>query len=114
MADKWLKLRNQLDEVFKQLGLFDDVDRSQLITTMMDEYVKRHNIPQPDPIQVILEKMVEKGLTRKDLETSIGGRSRISEVLNYKRLLNLTMIRKVSRVLEIPVDLLIKEYSLKE
>jgi len=50
-----------------------------------------------------------KGLTRKDLEPYIGTRARVSEVLNGKRNLTITMIMKLRSSLGIPADILLPE-----
>jgi len=49
-------------------------------------------------------------LSRRDLEPAIGGRGRVSEILNRKRPLTLPMIRSLSALLDLPAELLIKEY----
>ena len=51
--------------------------------------------------------MEQQGLTRKDLEPLIGGRSRVSEVLTGKRPLTLAMIRRLRRGLGISADVLV-------
>ena len=48
-------------------------------------------------------------ISRKDLEPYIGGRGRVSEVLNYQRGLSLNMIRKLHSKLSIPLENLIGE-----
>ena len=48
-------------------------------------------------------------LTRKDMETYLGSRQRVSDILNRKRPLSLTMIRKLNRGLGIPAEVLIQE-----
>lgn len=54
-----------------------------------------------------LIKALLLGVTRKDLETLLGGRGRISEVLAKKRNLPLKMIRRLRRTLHIPPECLI-------
>jgi HTH-type transcriptional regulator/antitoxin HigA len=44
----------------------------------------------------------------------IGSKSKVSEELNKKRRLTLEMIRKLSKNLQIPTELLINEYELTE
>jgi HTH-type transcriptional regulator/antitoxin HigA len=53
-------------------------------------------------------------LANKDLVEIIGSKSKVSEVLNKKRRLTLEMIRKLSKNLHIPTELLINEYELTE
>ena len=48
-------------------------------------------------------RMDQLGLTRKDLETILGGRGRVSEILTKKRGLSLEMIRRLHRELHIPL-----------
>jgi len=49
-------------------------------------------------------------MKQKDLAETIGFKSRVSEVLNKKRKLNLEMIRSLNEKLNIPTSILIKEY----
>ena len=55
--------------------------------------------------------MDQKGLTRRDLEPAVGGRGRVSEVLTRKRPLTLPMVRALSRLLDIPADVLVQPYE---
>ena len=54
------------------------------------------------------------GMTRKDLERILGGRSRVSEILKQRRGLSLAMIRRLSDELKMPADLLIAPTVRKE
>ncbi len=47
--------------------------------------------------------MESRGLSRRDLESYIGSRARVSEVLNRKRTLTMDMIRKLGRFVEFSV-----------
>jgi HTH-type transcriptional regulator/antitoxin HigA len=58
--------------------------------------------------------MESRGLTRKDLEPFLGGRARVSEVLNRKRSLSIEMIRRLHDGLGIPAEVLIRSYELEE
>jgi len=62
----------------------------------------------PDPIEAIKFRMEQEGLTRRDLESIIGSRTRIAEVLNRKRGLSIAMIRRLNARLGISADILIK------
>jgi HTH-type transcriptional regulator/antitoxin HigA len=53
--------------------------------------------------------MEQEGLTRKDLTAYIGSPSKVSEVLNRKRPLSLSMIRALHKGLGIPADILVQE-----
>jgi plasmid maintenance system antidote protein VapI len=50
--------------------------------------------------------MEQKQLGRRGLEPATGSRARVAEVLNRRRALTLPMIRRLSRLLDIPADLL--------
>ena len=58
-------------------------------------------------IAAIEFRMDQLGLTRKDLEPYIGSRHKVSEVLNRKRDLSLSMIRRLHSELRIPLENLI-------
>jgi HTH-type transcriptional regulator/antitoxin HigA len=47
------------------------------------------------------------GITRKELETMLGGRGRVSEILTKKRGLSLEMIRRLHQKLRVPLESLI-------
>ena len=83
-------------------------DRLDILMTLVEAYETRHHsIDPPDPVDAILFRMEQQGLTRKDLEPIIGSRSRVSEVLNRKRTLSLEMIRNLHKRLNIPLESLV-------
>ena len=83
-------------------------DRLDILMTLVEAYeTKHHSIDPPDPIDAILFRMEQQGLTRKDLEPILGSRSRVSEVLNRKRTLSLEMIRRLHKQLNIPLESLV-------
>lgn len=57
--------------------------------------------------------MEEFGYKASDLAKEYGDKGTVSKVPNYKQALSLTMIRKFSKLLRIPIDALAKEYSLQ-
>jgi HTH-type transcriptional regulator/antitoxin HigA len=103
-----------LAEIDKLMSIDPDkdtatADRLELLAILVEDYEEKHYpIPAPDdPVEVIIFYLEKSGLTRKDLETFIGSRARVSDVLNRKRPLSLSMIRRLSTGLGIPADLLI-------
>ncbi len=87
-------------------------DRLEVLTTLVEAYEERHySIPAPDPIEAILYHMESRGLTRRDLESYIGTRARVSEILNRKRPLTMEMIRNLHKGLGIPAEVLIQPYD---
>ena len=92
----------------------EDAEKLELLSILVEDYEKKHyQIEAPDPISAINQRVEQLGLTRKDLEKSIGSRGRVSEILNKKRSLTLAMIRRLNKNLNIPADILIKETKKK-
>jgi HTH-type transcriptional regulator / antitoxin HigA len=86
-----------------------DGDRLDVLATLIDAYETAHYpIDPPDPIEAIRFRMEQQGLTRKDLEPLIGTRTRVAEVLNRKRNLSISMIRRLHKHLGISADVLIR------
>jgi HTH-type transcriptional regulator/antitoxin HigA len=80
----------------------------EVLATLIDSYeAKHHPIEPPDPIDAILFRMDQMGLTRADLVPIIGSRSRVSEVLNRRRDLTIVMIARIREKLGISADTLI-------
>jgi HTH-type transcriptional regulator/antitoxin HigA len=52
--------------------------------------------------------MQQHRLSRRDLEGLLGGKNRVSEVLNRKRPLTIEMIRRLHSQLDIPAESLIR------
>ena len=59
-------------------------------------------------------RMEEMHLKQVDLIIEIGGKSRVSEILNKKRKLTLEMIRNLTVKLNLSAELLIRDYQLVE
>jgi len=88
-------------------------DKLDVLTTLVEAYEEKHYpIEPPDPIEAIIHQMESQGITRKDLERYIGNRARVSEILNRKRSLSITMIRNLQEGLGISAEILIRPYSL--
>jgi HTH-type transcriptional regulator/antitoxin HigA len=89
-----------------------DGDRLDVLATLVEAWEARHvPIEAPDPIAAILFMMDQKGLSRRDLEPAIGSRARVAEILNRRRALTLPMIRGLSRLLDLPADVLVRAYA---
>ena len=82
----------------------------ELYSLLVEKYEQEHfPIEMPDPVEAILFRMDQLGLTRQDIEQYIGSQSKVSEVLNHKRQLSLAMIRALHEGLDIPVEILVRE-----
>lgn len=86
------------------------------ILTLLVEYYEKTNYPiaDPEPIEFLEHVMESRGLTRKDLEPIIGHRGRVAEILNRTRPLTLDMIRRLVAQLDLPADVLVKPYPLRD
>lgn len=86
----------------------DDGRELELLAMLVEQYEEEmFPIDEPDPVEAIKFRMEQLGLRQIDLVPYFGSRGRVSEVLNRKRPLSLAMIRKLSRGLGIPADLLL-------
>lgn len=87
-----------------------DGARLDVLVTLIEAYeARRWSIEAPDPIEAIRVRMKQKNLRQSDLQSMVGSRGRVSEVLSRKRALTLPMIRKLSRGLDLRADILIQE-----
>jgi HTH-type transcriptional regulator / antitoxin HigA len=120
MDIKPIKSESDYQNALKRLeSIFDakigtrESDEADILALMVDEYEKKHfPIEAPDPIEAIKIRMEEMQLKQIDLVDAIGGRSRVSEVLNRKRKLTVKMIRKLTTRLNLSPGLLIHDYQL--
>jgi HTH-type transcriptional regulator / antitoxin HigA len=85
-------------------------EQLELFALLVENFEDEHYpIDPPDPIEAIKFRMEQQGLTRKDMQAYLGSKSKVSEVLNKKRPLSLSMIRALHKGLGIPAEVLIGE-----
>ncbi len=85
-----------------------------LLAYLISDYERKSStLPELDPIEFIKIRMEDFGYKAADLAKVYGDKATVSKVLNYKQALSLTMIRKFSKLLQIPPEALIKEYELQ-
>jgi len=109
----YLEALNRLDVIFDAKIGSPESDEADVLGLMIDEYEKKHYpIDAPDPIEAIKIRMEEMQLKQIDLINEIGGKSRVSEILNRKRKLTVEMIRKLTTRLNLSPGLLINDYQL--
>lgn len=88
-------------------------DEADILALLVDNYENTHfPIGAPDPITAIKIRMEEMNLRQADLAPVIGGKNRVSEVLNRKRRLTVAMIRSLSDFLNLSPTLLVQDYLL--
>ena len=103
----------RLDILFDAPAGYAESDEADILGLMIDEYEKKHyQIDAPDPIEAIKIRMEEMQLKQVDLADALGGKNRVSEVLNRKRKLTLDMIRNLTERLNLSPGLLIHDYKL--
>ena len=111
-SDYQMTLR-KLEDIFDAPIGTPESDEADILGILIDEYEKKHYpIDAPDPIEAIKIRMEEMHLKQVDLVSEIGGKSRVSEILNRKRRLTVNMIRKLASRLNLSAGLLIKDYQL--
>jgi HTH-type transcriptional regulator/antitoxin HigA len=92
-----------------------ETDRLDVLTLLVEQYERQHYpIADPDPIDFLHHVMEARGLTRKDLEAYLGPRGRVSDIMNRTRPMTLGMIRRLADGLNLPADVLIKPYPLRQ
>ncbi len=85
-----------------------------LLAVLINKYEQElWEMPDVDPIEMIKIRMEDFGYKAADLAKEYGDKGTVSKVLNYKQALSLTMIRKFSKLLRIPVEALTKDYALR-
>lgn len=105
----------RLEEIFDAKSGTPESDELEILGLIVDDYENKHYpIEAPDPIEAIKIRMEEMHLKQVDLIQEIGGKSRVSEVLNRKRRLTVEMIRKLAIRLNLSSDVLIKDYQLTQ
>ena len=104
---------NRLEEIFDAKLGTSESDELEILSLLIDDYEKKHYpIEAPDPIEAIKIRMEEMHLKQVDLIPEIGGKSRVSEILNRKRRLTVDMIRKLATKLNLSANILISDYQL--
>ena len=91
-------------------------DRLDVLATLIEAYERQHihfEGPPPDAVDELEFKLDQQQITRKDLARLLGSRARVSEIMNRQRGLSLAMIRRLHAELNIPAEILIREYRIK-
>ncbi len=85
-------------------------DELEVLMTLVEVYEeKNYPMPPSDPVEAIRFRMEQMDIKRKDLESYIGPKSRVSEILNRKRSLSMNQVIKLHRGLGIPYECLLGE-----
>ena len=99
---------DELMELNPDLGT-PESDELEVIVMLIEKYEEKEwAISEPDPIEAIKIRMEQMHLKQKDLIPYIGNKSKVSEVLNRKIGLSLTMIANIAAGLHLPLESLVQ------
>lgn len=102
----------RLEKIFQAEEGTAQADERDVLVTLVEAYENKHfNFGPVDPVEAIMFRMEQEGLTPRDLEPYIGPSGRVSEVLNRKRPLSLRMVKRLHDGLKIPYESLLAAVS---
>jgi len=109
---------NDYDAALNRVDVLMDLDPEQgtelsdeleVLALLIEKYEeKAWAIEEPDAIEAIKLRMEQMHLKQKDLVPYIGNKSKVSEVLNRKVGLSLSMIYNLAKGLHLPLEVLVK------
>lgn len=80
----------------------------ELLTLLVEKYEQEHHKTEaPTAIEAIKFRMEQMNLRQSDIAPLFGGKTRASEVLNGRRVMNLRMITLLNEYLGIPLESLV-------
>lgn len=88
----------------------EDAEKMEVLATLIQTY-EAEMFPEelPDPIDAILFRMEQLGLSQKDLVEYIGSKSKVSEILSKKRPLTVSMMKSLGDYLGIPAKVMLNQ-----
>lgn len=109
-ADHYNQVMAQIELLLDSPAGSPEADLLEVLSILADDYENKTTpILPPDPIEAIRYQANELGLSSTQLAAFVGGRNRLSEIMNRKRPLTLKMIKNLYRQLQIPADSLLAE-----
>jgi len=107
------KALKRLEKIFDSSPKSKEGDEAEILSLLIEDYENQYYpIEALDPIEAIKIRMEELKIKQKDLVGVIGGKSRVSEVLNKKKRLTVDMIRKLEKILHLSASILVTNYKL--
>ncbi|MFN5649631.1 MAG: type II toxin-antitoxin system HigA family antitoxin [Sphingobacteriales bacterium] len=101
----------RFEEIFQAKTGTKESEEADVLALLIKTYEDKHFvINTPDPLDAIRYRMQQQGLTNSDLADILGYKSRVTDLFNGHRKLNLTMVRKLHDKLRIPLETLVNEY----
>tara|TARA_R110002051_G_scaffold45702_2_gene92200 strand:+ start:6205 stop:7371 length:1167 start_codon:yes stop_codon:yes gene_type:complete len=102
--------KKRMEKLISSSSDKDVLDEIEVLATLIEKYERSHILTEaPSAVAAIKLRMEQKNLTTRDLETYIGSRARVSEVLSGKRKLSMDMVRALHAGLAIPFESLMKK-----
>ena len=111
--EEYQRALKRLDKIFHDKKGTKEQEELEILIMLIQRYEDETvgEFPDPDPIEAIKFKMEQMEMSQKDLADVIGLKSRASEILSRKRPMSINIIRKISKALSIPADILIQPYE---
>ena len=106
------KALSRIDELMGAKPNTPEEDELELLVTLVELYEEeKYPIDLPDAITAIKFRMEQLSLNQQALVPYIGSKSKVSEILNRKRPLSLSMMRALHKGLGIPAEVLLQEHG---
>jgi HTH-type transcriptional regulator/antitoxin HigA len=107
----YMEALERFEEIFQAKPGTAESDEADVLSLLIKTYEDKHFVIEvSSPLEAIKYRMNEQGLSNSDLASILGFKSRVTDLFNRNRKLNLKMIRKLNKQLQIPLETLIMEY----
>ncbi len=83
----------------------DDDELGVLLLLIKDHEDRTVKMPEVDVLELIKEKMIEKGMKAKDLEPIIGSKGHVSSILSGRREITLKMAQRLKDYFHLPAEI---------
>ncbi len=101
----------RFEQIFQAKAGTPESNEADVLALLIKNYEDIHYpVATPDPLAAIQYRMEQQGLSKQELALILGYKSRVTDLFNGHRKLNLGMIRKLHTHLNISYDTLVKEY----
>lgn len=108
--EEYEEAMKRVDEIFDATPNIPEGNELKLLLVLIEKYEDEHYaIDLPDPIEAIKVRMDDLRLKPKDLIPLMGDKGTVSKVLNRKVPLSLAMIRRLTKALDLPAEILLQE-----
>jgi len=96
----------RLMEIFHAAPGTPEDDELGVLILLIKDYDERHyQLPEIDVLEVIKEKMQERGLKNKDLVPVIGSKSYVSSILSGRREITLKIAGRLKEYFHLPAEM---------